>query len=94
MKRSMIYILIYILNFFDLAVTVYWTNIYGILNEINPVMRMALREPWIFFTVKLILFPLFLLYLYFKKRDDTAYIALGMFLAVAWMNICTVWGLT
>ena len=36
------YIIIYLLNLFDYAVTVYWTGLHGIEAEINPLMRWAL----------------------------------------------------
>lgn len=90
MKYIMKYIIIAILNLFDYGVTVYWTNLYGIEAEINPIMRGALAEPWVFAVVKLILFPLFLFWMWKKKHDDSAWMALGMFIVVTLMNIRTV----
>ena len=90
MKYTMKYIIIAILNLFDYCVTVYWTNLYGIEAEINPLMRGALAEPWVFAVVKLILFPLFLFWMWKKKHDDSAWMALGMFIVVTLMNIRTV----
>lgn len=87
------YIIIAILNLFDYAVTVYWTGLHGIQTEINPIMRGALSEPWVFAVVKLILFPAFLLWMWHKKHDDTAWMALGMFIVVTLLNIRTVFGL-
>lgn len=84
------YILIYLLNLADYALTVYWTGLHGIEHEINPLMRYALSEPWMFAVVKLVLFPLFLWRTWRKKRDDSAYIALGMFIIVVLINIRTV----
>lgn len=90
--KDIIYIIIAILNLFDYGVTVYWTNLYGIEAEINPVMRGALTIPWVFAVVKLVLFPAMLLWMWYKKHDDSAYIALGMFIVVTLMNIRTVFG--
>lgn len=87
------YIIIAILNLVDYALTVYWTGLHGIQTEINPLMRGALAEPWGFAVVKLILFPAFLLWMWHKKHDDTAWMALGMFIVVTLMNIRTVFGL-
>lgn len=86
------YIIIYILNLADYAMTVYWTNLHGIQTEINPLMRMALQNPWVFAVIKLVLFPLFLLWMYKKKHDDSAWMSLGMFIVVVMMNIWTIWG--
>lgn len=86
------YLLIYILNLADYAITVYWTGLHGIETEINPLMRHALSEPWVFAVVKLILFPLLLLYMWKKKHDDTAWMALGMFIVVVLMNFRVVFG--
>lgn len=87
------YILIAILNFIDLAITVYWTGIHGIEAEINPLMRGALAEPWVFAVVKLVLFPVLLFYMWRKKHEDSAWMTLGMFIVVTIMNIRTVFGL-
>lgn len=87
------YILIAILNFIDWAITVYWTGINGIEAEINPLMRGALAEPWVFAVVKLILFPVLLFWMYRKKHEDSAWMALGMFIVVTLLNIRTVFGL-
>ena len=84
------YILIYLLNLADYATTVYWTSLHGIDTETNPLMRMALNEPWLFALIKLVLFPLLLLYMHRKKHDDTAWMALGMFIVVVLMNIRTI----
>lgn len=86
------YILIYLLNLADYAITVYWTGLYGIEAEINPLMRHALSEPWVFAVVKLVLFPLLLLYMWKKKHDDTAWMALGMFIVVVLMNFRVIFG--
>ena len=93
MKRITLYLTILGLNLFDYAVTVYWTKLYGVAVEINPLMRGALAEPLVFAVVKLILFPLFLGGVYTKNHDDTAWMALGMFIVVTLMNIRTVFGL-
>ena len=61
------YIIIAILNLFDYGVTVYWTNLYGIEAEINPIMRGALSTSWMFAVVKLILFPAMLLWMWHKS---------------------------
>ena len=87
------YIIIAILNLIDYALTVYWTGLHGIQTEINPIMRGALSTPWVFAVVKLILFPAMLLWMWEKKHDDTAWMALGMFIVVTLMNIRTVFGL-
>lgn len=84
------YILIYLLNLADYALTVYWTGLYGIECEINPLMRYALSEPWMFAVIKLVLFPLLLWWMWRKKHDDSAWIALGMFIIVVLLNIRTV----
>ena len=84
------YILIYLLNLADYALTVYWTGLCGIEHEINPLMRYALSEPWMFAVVKLVLFPLFLIWMWKNKRNDSAYIVLGMFIIVVLLNIRTV----
>ena len=86
------YILIGVLNLFDYAITTYWTGIHGIEAEINPLMREALSDPWKFAVIKLILFPAFLFWMWKKKHDDSAYIALGMFIVVTLMNCRTVFG--
>lgn len=87
------YILIYVLNLCDYAQTVYWTGIHGIEAEINPVMRWVLGSPWAFAAVKLFLFPVFLYWMYRKKHDDTAYIALGMFIVTVLMNFRTIFAI-
>ena len=84
------YIIIGVLNLFDYAVTVYWTGIYGIEAEINPLMQWALSIPGAFAVIKLLLFPLLLLYMWKKKHEDSAWMALGMFIVVTLMNIRTV----
>lgn len=84
------YILIYLLNLADYATTVYYTGLHGIQTETNPLMRMALENPWVFAVVKLVLFPLLLLWMWKKKHDDTAWMALGMFLVVVMMNVRTI----
>ena len=86
------YIAIYILNLMDYALTVCWTNLYGIETEINPLMRLALRSPWVFALIKLVGLPLLLLYMYRKKHEDSAWMALGMFIVVVLLNIRTVFG--
>lgn len=86
------YILIGVLNLFDYAITVYWTGIYGIEGEINPLMQWALSTPWAFGVIKLILFPLLLCWMRWKKHEDTAWMALGMFIVVTLLNIRTVFG--
>jgi len=86
------YIVIYILNLMDYALTVYWTNLHGIGAEINPLMRLALRSPWVFALVKLVGGALLLLYMYRKKHEDSAWMALGMFIVVVLLNIRTVFG--
>lgn len=86
------YILIGVLNLFDYALTVYWTGIHGIDAEINPLMRWALSEPWAFAVIKLLLFPMLLLYMWKKNHHDSAWIALGMFIVVTLMNCRTVFG--
>lgn len=86
------YIIIALLNLFDYAITVYWTGLHGIEAEINPLMQWALADPWKFAVIKLLLFPLLLLYMWKKKHEDSAYIALGMFIVVTLMNIRTVFG--
>ena len=84
------YLLIYLLNLADYALTVYWTGLHGIDHEINPLMRYALSEPWMFAVIKLVLFPLFLIWMWENKRNDSAYIVLGMFIIVVLLNIRTV----
>ena len=86
----MLYITIYLLNLADYATTVYWTNLHGIQTEINPLMRMALVNPWAFALIKLVLFPLLLLWMHHKKHEDSAWMALGMFVVVVLMNIRTI----
>ena len=81
------YILIYLLNLADYALTVYLTGLYGIECEINPLMRHALSEPWMFAVVKLFLFPLLLLWMWHKKMNDTAWLVLGMFIVVVLLNV-------
>ena len=84
------YIVIYILNLIDYAMTVYWTTLHGISHEVNPIMRSALSTPFVFTIIKVFLVPVFLYWLWKKKRDDTAWMALGAFLAVVWMNLNTI----
>lgn len=86
------YIIIAILNLLDYAITVYWTGLHGIETEINPLMRWALSEPLVFMLIKVVLFPLFLFWMWRKKHEDSAFIALGMFIVVTLMNIRTVFG--
>lgn len=81
------YIIIYLLNLADYALTVYWTGLYGIECEINPLMRSALSVPWIFAAVKLVLFPLLLLWMRRRKKDDGALVVLGMFIVVVLVNL-------
>lgn len=87
------YILIYLLNLADYALTVYWTGLHGLEHEVNPLMRKALEEPWMFAVIKLVLFPLLLIWMWRKKRNDSAFIVLGMFIVVVLLNIRTVFGL-
>ena len=88
------YIIIYLLNLFDYALTVYWTGLHGIEAEINPLMRWALSEPLAFMTIKVVLFPLLLFWMWKKKHEDSAWMALGMFIVVTLMNFRTVFGLS
>ena len=85
------YLIIYLLNLFDTAITLWWTGLHGIQTEINPLMRWALTEPWVFAVVKLIGFPLLLLWMWRKRHDDTAWFALGAFAAVTVLNLSTIW---
>lgn len=84
------YLIIYILNLIDYGTTLYWINLHGISHEINPVMRTALSMPFVFTLIKVFLFPALLYWMWKKKHHDTAYIALGAFLAVVWMNVNTI----
>ena len=84
------YILIYLLNLADYALTVYWTGLYGIACEVNPLMRYALSVPQMFAVVKLILFPLLLLWMWRTKKDDAALVVLGMFIVVILVNVSPV----
>ena len=84
------YILIYLLNLADYALTVYWTGLYGIACEVNPLMRYALSVPQMFAMVKLILFPLLLLWMWRTKKDDAALVVLGMFIVVILVNVSPV----
>lgn len=86
------YILIYLLNLADYATTVYWTNLHGIQTETNPLMRLALSEPWAFAAIKLVLFPILLFWMWRRKHDDTAWMALGMFIVVVLMNFRVIFG--
>lgn len=86
------YILIYILNIIDYALTVYWVGLHGIEHEINPLMRWALGTPAVFAVIKLLLFPLLLYWMWKKKHDDSAWMALGMFIVIVLLNIRTVFG--
>ena len=86
------YIIIYLLNLFDYAITVYWTGIHGIESEINPLMQWALSEPLVFMLIKVPGVALLLLYMWKKKHEDSAWMALGMFIVVTLMNIKTVFG--
>lgn len=86
------YILIGILNIADYALTIYWTGIHGIQSEINPLMRWALSTPWAFAVIKLVLFPVMLYWMWRKKHDDSAWMALGMFIVITLLNIRTVFG--
>ena len=86
------FIIIYLLNLFDYALTVYWTGLHGIESEINPLMRWALSEPLVFMLIKVPGVALLLLYMWKKKHHDSAWMALGMFIVVTLMNIRTVFG--
>lgn len=81
------YILIYLLNLADYALTVYLTGLYGIACEVNPLMRYALSVPQMFAVVKLVLFPLMLLWMWRTKKDDAALVVLGMFIVVVLVNL-------
>jgi hypothetical protein len=81
------YILIYILNLADYALTVYWTGLHGLEHEVNPLMRKALEEPWMFAVIKLILFPWLLLYMKLTGKDHAAWMVLGMFIVVVLVNL-------
>lgn len=84
------YIAIYILNLIDYATTLYWTGLHGISHEVNPIMRWALSTPSVFTLIKVFLFPILLWWMWKKKRNDSALIIIGMFLAVVWMNVNTI----
>lgn len=86
------YILIGILNLIDYALTAYWVGLHGIQSEINPLMRWALSTPGAFAIIKLFLFPLFLFWMWRKRHDDSAWMALGMFIVITLLNIRTVFG--
>ena len=86
------FIIIYLLNLFDYAITVYWTGIRGIEAEINPLMRWALSEPLVFMLIKVPGVALLLLYMWKKKHHDSAWMALGMFIVVTILNCRTVFG--
>ena len=84
------YIIIYLLNLADYALTVYWTGLHGVQTEINPLMRLALSEPWFFAVIKVVLFPILLWWMWRPKHDDTAWMAMGMFIVIVLLNIRTV----
>jgi len=84
------YLLIYVLNLADYALTVYLTGLYGIACEVNPLMRYALSVPQMFAVVKLILFPLLLLWMLRTKKDDAALVVLVMFIVVILVNVSPV----
>lgn len=88
------YIIIFFLNLIDYAMTVYWTGLHGLDHEINPIMRAALTQPWVFAVVKLVAFPTLLFWMWRKKKEETAWMALGMFIVVTLLNIRTVFGLS
>ena len=87
------YIIIYLLNLFDYAITVYWTGLHGIQAEINPLMQWALSTPLVFMLIKVPGVALLLFFMWKKKHHDSAWMALGMFIVVTLMNIRTVFGL-
>ena len=89
-EAHMKYLIIYALNLFDTIVTLYWTSLHGIGAELNPLMRMALAEPWRFAVIKLVLFPAMLYWMWYRRHDDTAWFALGAFAAVTILNISTI----
>lgn len=94
MKKSDIkYILIAALNLADYTMTAYWTDLHGIQTEINPIMRLALSTPGAFAVVKLVLFPILLLWMRRKRCNDSAWFTLGAFAAVTVLNCSTVFGL-
>lgn len=92
MKRILLYATIFILNIVDYVQTVYWTGIYGLMVETNPAMRWALQEPAVFALVKLVGLALLLLYMWYKKHDDSAWMALGMFIVTVMMNFRIILG--
>ena len=92
MKRITLYIAILILNLVDYTQTVYWTSRHGIAVETNPLMRWALQEPAVFALVKLLGLALLLFYMWRKKHDDSAWMALGMFLVTVIMNFRIILG--
>ena len=53
-------------------------------------MRYALSVPKLFAMVKLILFPLLLLWMWRTKKDDAALVVLGMFIVVVLLNLSQV----
>lgn len=81
------YIVIFILNIIDYLTTMYLTSLYGIEVELNPLMRSALSTPIVFAIIKLVLFPILLLWMWKTKKDDAAYIALGMFIVITLLNV-------
>ena len=86
------YIITYLLNLLDYAITVYWTGIHGIEGEINPLMQWALSEPLVFMMIKVPGAALLFFWMWKKKHEDSAWMALGMFIVVTLMNIRTVFG--
>ena len=86
------YILIYLLNLVDYALTTYWTGLHGIECEFNPLMRWALATPGVFSAIKLVAFPGLLYWMWRKKHDDSAWMALGMFIVIVLLNLRTVFG--
>lgn len=86
------YILIYLLNLMDYALTVYWVGLHGVDCEINPLMRWALATPGAFAAIKLVAVPVLLYWMWRKKHDDSAWMALGMFIVIVLLNLRTVFG--
>lgn len=92
MKRVLLYGIVYALNIVDYIQTVYWTSRYGIAVETNPLMRSALQVPCVFPLVKLVGLALLLAYMWRKKHDDSAWMALGMFVVTVIMNFRVILG--
>ena len=84
-------IITYVLNIFDLCMTLYYTKKFGLDIEGNPIGRWILSEPYRIAISKVVLVALLLFVLWIGRKHKVAtigsWITLGVYIALAVYHI-------